>query len=439
MKLTFYVISFLGYFFAAADAFSFGIRGEDGRYGTSGRSGVDGESLVIYSGKKSMIHSSTGSDGENGTIGMPGRDAYQCRQPYKPRRNIKGANGGDGGNGGKGGNGGNGGSALIFYNQLSDLSRLTLINNGGQGGIGARGGEYGGYPCLCEERSWQFFTCEWQLYRKEIVKVIDQPVNKPGKGKNKDKENKGKRKKQPPIAENSNYWERTWTTRKTDCTETRRPPSRPYRDENYRYRWELKNERTKTYYCDDGLNGYPGTYGSNGRDGKYGDVTLVKGKAIPKDSPVDTARLSESLSKFYPLSKNVFVKKTGLRAILSTKSRTTDKYKIFVRTDKKKFGIAWRLPNGPAYYGLQNKQIKVTLEQDPSGNTEFKIDLKGNPIYGVKKLDANHWQIRITGFSGREPSPRDSRDLCADKNGKGKNLCEFSGGCIYEVGICKRR
>ena len=88
---------------------------------------------------------------------MAGYDASQCRQPFKSRTNIRGANGGHGGDG-DGGDGGQGGDALIFYERLSELLNVTLVNNGGRGGKAGEGGHYGGYPCFCSEKSWRLLT-----------------------------------------------------------------------------------------------------------------------------------------------------------------------------------------------------------------------------------------------------------------------------------------
>ena len=67
--------------------------------------------------------------------------------------------------------------------------------------------------------------------------------------------------------------------------------------------------------------------------GDFGKVTLVK--ASIQESPIYKARISESLSKFYDLSKNVFVPKHGLKSLLSNDSLTSDKYEIYERTDKR--------------------------------------------------------------------------------------------------------
>jgi hypothetical protein len=409
MKLFLYIIAIMGYLLTAAEGFSFGIQGQHGVSGINGKSGSNARALTIHTTGQRISFDSVGKNGEDGTVGMPGRDAYQCRQPYRPRKDIKGANGGSAGNGGNAGNGGKGGSALIFYNSLSELSKLTLVNNGGIGGIGGKGGDYGGYACTCEERSWQYSTCEWKLEKK----FIDDPSR--------------------------GNWQKTWRTKTTDCTQRRRPPIRVPNDDLYKYKWKLNKERSKTYYCEDGFQGYSGTYGDNGKDGSYGKVTLVKGKSIPTDSSVYQARLSESLSKFYELSKNVFVKKTGLQSLIASESNTSDDYIEFVKKDKKKFGIAWRLPNGPAYYGLQDSLIKITLEQGKGESTRFNLEFPGEPIYEVHKLDSTHWQIKITGLKGQVNPPRKIPNKCSAKNGKGANLCEFSGYCIYEVGICKPR
>lgn len=409
MRLLLYIVALAGYLLAAADGFSFGIRGQNGESGRDGISGKDGTEAIIYVRSKPTFQNLKGSDGTDGQVGMPGYDAYQCRQPYRVRSNVKGADGGDGGHGGNGGNGGNGGSATIFYKNISDLKNLTLINHGGIGGIGAKGGDYGGYPCLCQEKSWQFFKCEWRLLRKS------HEFQGPG------------------------GWERTWRTKTTDCTNTRRPPARKRPDETYRYKWELKRETPETFYCDDGVRGYAGTYGDNGRDGSYGNVTLIKGSTFPKESSVYKAKLTDSLSKFYTLSKNVYAQREDLKNLLADDSKISGTYKIFLRTDVKKFGIAWRLPHGPAYYGLKYKEIKVSLVQGAGDSTEFKIELQGDPIFETVQLDANHWQLRITGFRGKEPAPGDSPDQCNAKNGKGSNLCEMSGKCVYETGICKPR
>lgn len=408
MKLGLYFIALLGYLFAALDVFGFGIHGYNGDSGEDGSHGVDGQKIVIFASDEA-IHKSPGEDGRHGEDGMAGYDASQCRQPFKSRTNIRGANGGHGGDGGDGGDGGQGGDAVIFYERLSELLNVTLVNNGGRGGKAGEGGHYGGYPCFCSEKSWRFIDCKWQLFKRSKAEDEDQS------------------------------WQRTWHTKTTDCTDFTRRPRRWPQDESYRYKWRLSYESVNNYYCADGVYGYPGKNGVDGKMGDFGKVTLVKGSSIPKESPIYKARISESLSKFYDLSKNVFVQKLGLKSLLSNDSLTSDKYEIYERTDKKKFGIAWRLPHGPAYYGLQNKEVTVILKQMKDGSTQFILELPGEPIYTVKKLDTQIWNIEVTGFKGKLPNPREKIEICQDKNGKGAFLCELSSKCVYESGICSQR
>lgn len=386
----------------------FGHDGQDGRNGMNGRSGRSGADLTITASNSPRNYSSLGVEGEDATSGIFGYDATSCTQPYMTRYNLWGAEGGDGGRGGSGGNGGNGGNFLIFYKSQSQLKLLTLMNPGAEGGRGAEGGSYGGDGCKCETYRWQFSTCSWALMKKRVPD------------------------------ENNEGWRDTGRRESTDCTNGRVRPPRPHQNPDVQYRWRFEGESFENYSCQDGNQGRAGANGRSGSHGSYGEITLVKGSSIPTTSPTYQGRLADSFSKFYKLTANVFLAKTGLKSLISGGSDTRDSYKEYERTDERKFSLNWQLRNGPAYYGLQHSPVSVSLYQSGASSTSFSVKLPGGLLHEVKQIDAMHWRINITGFEGNPPPPPPAGS-CSEYNGKGSLLCEFSGACVYDEGICKKR
>lgn len=393
-----------------ASAVQFGHDGANGYRGENGRSGASGQDVTITASSSLKSYVTVGAPGEDGSPGGIGYDATRCSPPYRPRYNISGADGGDGGYGGSGGNGGSGGHALIYTSSKAKLKNVKLINSGARGGQGAEGGAYGGDGCFCRERSWSFFECSWRLYRR------------------------------PDPDQNGQGWSYVRTER-NDCTDRRYPPRDPYGN-GYIYRWDYAGQSTDTYYCSNGRSGVAGRRGSNGNHGSYGSVAVVVGSSLPKVADTYRGVLSRSLSKFYPVSTNLFVRKTGLQNLLHRDSDVFGVYNEFVRKEERKVGFQWRLPNGPAYYGFQNSNISARLYQPDASRPEaaFSVSLPGGLKYEVKQIDANHWNIVINGFEGRlPPPPPPGGDKCSEHSGKGSLICEFSGFCVYENGICKAR
>jgi hypothetical protein len=361
----------------------FGNEGYRGQDGMAGKSGRNGQSVVVkaYDGPQSFNIS--GSAGENGRDGYPGEDASSCRQPDRPKYDLVGANGGNGGRGGNGGNGGSGGDATIFYKTRGQLKNIILENQGAKAGMPGYAGRNGGYGCSCQELSWEHYQCNWRRMRKDL----DNPYA---------------------------TWEPDgYSTKRTECTGDRRYDRRYNKPiylggsnpSLYKYRWRFENYTTERFRCSDGRSGRPGVDGSRGIDGRYGNVTLVKGTSIPNANPVYSGKMKASLNKFTELTNNVYVQKTGLQNLLASGSNVNTNYNEYLTTDKAKFTLWWRLPNGVGYYQLENAPVSVRLTRDASNRITFRATLPSNLTYSVEKLDANHWAVRIHAEGGAPSNP----------------------------------
>ena len=112
----------------------FGYQGTSGRDGYSGESGRDGNSYEVKAQGQSMTLDLSASAGRSGYDGERGGDANYCRQPNLSSEDQQGAWGGSGGRGGDGGKGGNAGDLRIFYEQVTNLKKISVYSFGGSGG-----------------------------------------------------------------------------------------------------------------------------------------------------------------------------------------------------------------------------------------------------------------------------------------------------------------
>ena len=142
----------------AADAKSWGGRGDNGDAGNKGSNGRDGDSLTVFADGTSMTLDLTGGAGVEGGQGIKGDNA-DCEQPTEPvGKNLRGADGGNGGDGGDGGVGGNGGSLTVYTTNKEHLKQIYVIAAGGEGGAPGVPG-VGGEGCECDRPYWNEETC----------------------------------------------------------------------------------------------------------------------------------------------------------------------------------------------------------------------------------------------------------------------------------------
>lgn len=320
------------------NAFSFGSSGSDGSSGRDGANGIDAPEKTVIASAGSFELILNGTNGSNGSNATAGSSASGCYQPTGFSDEY-GADGGDGGSGGDGGRGGDGGAVTIFYKSQAELKNIYIENQGGFGAEAGYGAE-GGYGCSCSTSSWSHTRCE----NVESCSTSE-------------------------TCSSERVCEDTGTTRTQDghtaparvCHDRRTcTPTRSCHTENVCTDYRFS--------CSSGSNGRSGSKGSNGRDGYWGNIKLVKNiTELPGEYPTTSISLINASESDIELTKQIWVAKTGLKALIADGSIISNNYSEYIKLAHRKFRFVW------------------DVERDISSFSDMKISLN----FDGEKIDFN--------------------------------------------------
>ncbi len=279
---------------------TFGSEGMDGSSGADGYAGNDGDDVVIRAQGQMETYYAGGDSGEDGQAGEPGGDAYGCRQPRRTDYDVEGADGGRGGNGGDGGAGGDAGDIIAYFNNISDLRKITVYSSPGTGGFPGDGGN-GGMGCSCRRYQWGIRECRTVT---EVNPRTNQPVER-------------------EVCERKQYY----------CTDG-----------------------------DNGRDGYSGSYGRNGQMGQV--TLIPRMEPLGYTNPnlnIDMQRID---SQSFTLSQHLFENRTGTKSLFGPGSTLNNQYRIWLERIDPVITFNWNDPTrSPADFAGHNVALSIQGRQ----------------------------------------------------------------------------